>query len=185
MFHSARAALAVIIPLAALALGGCTRDRVEQEPEGDMAESASADLLDSGGQLRARAMVTRAEDGLRVRVESLAMAPGAYGAHIHMVGHCDPPGFTSAGEHWNPQMRRHGRDNPQGQHMGDLPNLLVGADGRGSFEYFVAGAEISGREARDLLDEDGAAILVHAAPDDFRTDPSGNSGARIACGVLR
>jgi Cu-Zn family superoxide dismutase len=113
------------------------------------------------------------------------MAPGAYGVHLHAVGRCDPPGFTSAGPHCNPTGHQHGKDNPQGMHKGDLPNLLVGTDGRGTFEYTVPGATLLGRGAGALLDADGAAIVVHAQADDYRTDPSGNSGARIACGTLR
>jgi Cu-Zn family superoxide dismutase len=78
----------------------------------------------------------------------------------------------------------HGKDNPKGMHKGDLPNLLAGADGRGSFEYTIPNATLSGMSPNKLIDEDGAAIVIHAKADDFRTDPSGNSGDRIACGVL-
>jgi Cu-Zn family superoxide dismutase len=112
------------------------------------------------------------------------MAPGVYGVHIHTVGRCDPPDFASAGPHWNPSGQQHGRNNPQGTHLGDLPNMMVGADGRGTLEIKVAGASLAGRGAA-LLDDDGATIVMHERPDDYRTDPSGNSGARIACGVFR
>jgi Cu-Zn family superoxide dismutase len=98
---------------------------------------------------------------------------------VHAVGRCDPPGFESAGPHWNPTGREHGSQNPRGQHLGDLPNLLVGADGEGSFDLGIAGADL-----RAMLDTDGAALVIHAGADDYRTDPSGNSGARIACGVF-
>ena len=94
-------------------------------------------------------------------------------------------GFTTAGPHWNPGNRQHGKDHPAGMHKGDLPNLLVGADGNGSFELTIANASLAGGAGDPLHDSDGAAIVIHAAPDDFRTDPSGNSGARIACGVFR
>ena len=169
------------IGLAALAATGCARDA--DVPPPSSATAAGAEIRDAGGRLVANASAADTGDRLRVRVEAAGLAPGTYAAHVHMTGRCDPPGFDSAGAHWNPTGRRHGSQNPQGQHLGDLPNLLVGADGEGSFELAISGAELSGgRNA--MLDADGAALVIHAAPDDYRTDPSGNSGARIACGVF-
>jgi len=144
---------------------------------------AQAEIRDGGNAVRARSSVSQVGDALRVRVESNGLPPGIYGAHLHGVGRCDRPTFETAGPHWNPSSRQHGRDNPNGQHLGDLPNLMVGTDGRGSFEFTVPGASLSGG-AMALLDGDGAALVIHARPDDYRTDPSGNSGTRIACGVL-
>lgn len=144
----------------------------------------SADLRDKDGRICARATASASGDSLRVRVEAVSLAPGAYGAHLHAVGRCDPPGFATAGAHWNPTDAMHGKDNPRGMHKGDLPNLLVGTDGKGSFEYTIPNAGLSGMLPNRLIDADGASVVIHAAPDDFRTDPSGNSGARIACGVL-
>lgn len=170
---------------AALALAGCaTNDPVDPVVPVDPVQTvATADIRDAMGQTRARATATESGDSIRVRVEAVQMAPGAYGTHVHTTGRCDAPGFDSAGGHWNPTGRQHGRDNPQGEHKGDLPNLLVGTDGRGSFEFTIPGASISQGPNR-LLDADGAAVVIHAGPDDYRTDPSGNSGARVACGVL-
>jgi superoxide dismutase, Cu-Zn family len=166
-------------------LAGCTaRNREEpaaiERPPG----SASTQLQDSSGRTVAAASAAEAGDALRVRVEAAGLGVGVYGVHLHSAGRCDPPSFESAGPHWNPANREHGRDNPRGQHLGDLPNLLVGTDGRGSLEFTIPGADLAGGNRR-LLDADGAAIVLHARPDDYRTDPSGNSGARIACGILR
>jgi Cu-Zn family superoxide dismutase len=144
----------------------------------------TADLRDAQGRTRARATAESSGDSLRVRVEAVGMSAGAYGAHLHTTGRCDAPGFESAGPHWNPTGQMHGKDNPKGMHKGDLPNLLVGTDGRGSFEYTIPNAGLSGMLPTALIDGDGAAVVIHASPDDFRTDPSGKSGARIACGVL-
>jgi Cu-Zn family superoxide dismutase len=144
----------------------------------------AADLRDVQGRVRARATAETSGDSLRVRVEAVGMTPGSYGAHLHTTGRCDSPDFTSAGPHWNPTGQKHGKDNPAGMHKGDLPNLLVGTDGRGSFEYTIPNAGLSGMLPTSLIDGDGASVVVHAKADDFRTDPSGNSGARIACGVL-
>jgi Cu-Zn family superoxide dismutase len=168
--------------VAAATLGACASNGNEDVAPSAPA-SASADLRDSGGRIVARATVEEAGDSVRVKVEAAGLAPGAYGVHVHAVGRCDAPGFTTAGAHWNPTGQQHGKDNPQGMHKGDLPNLLVGADRRGSFEYTIPGASLTGGP-NPMLDADGAAVVVHQSADDYRTDPSGNSGARIGCGVL-
>jgi Cu-Zn family superoxide dismutase len=168
--------------LLALGAAGCASSPARE----DMAETAPtpaaliADISDSGGRAVARATASQIGTDVRLLVEALGLARGAYGAHVHETGRCDPPAFTSAGAHWNPTARKHGKDNPQGMHKGDLPNLLVGTDGRGSFEVTIHDVRIE-----ELAGGDGSTVIIHAAPDDFRTDPSGNSGARIACGVLR
>lgn len=145
---------------------------------------AGADLRRADGQVVARASATPADGAVRVRIEATGLPAGTYGAHVHTTGRCEGPDFASAGAHWNPMGKQHGSENPQGPHMGDLPNLVVGSDGRGNVSFEIPHAALhSGEHA--VLDEDGAAVVVHASPDDYRTDPSGNSGARIACGVLR
>jgi len=107
---------------------------------------------------------------------------GTHGVHVHQNGACDAPDFTSAGPHYNPTNRQHGMQNPQGPHAGDLPNLTVGANGEGELETVKEGVSLRG--ANPLLKPGGTALIIHAAADDQRTDPSGNSGARIACGVI-
>lgn len=147
---------------------------------------ATAQLVDAGGRTVAQAGFDEADgaDTVRVRLTATGLRPGTYAAHIHAVGRCDTPDFASAGPHWNPQGRQHGRENPAGAHVGDLPNIVVRADGRGSIDARIAAATLRGG-ANPMFDADGSALLIHAATDDYRTDPSGNSGARIACGVIR
>jgi Cu-Zn family superoxide dismutase len=186
----------LLIPgFSALALAACaTDDSVDVGNAADDVGPAAvstigpprltADVRDAQGRVRARATAEASGDSLRVRVEAVGMSAGAYGAHLHTIGRCDPPGFETAGPHWNPTGQMHGKDNPKGMHKGDLPNLMVGTDGRGSFEYTIPNAGLSGMLPTALIDGDGAAVIIHASPDDFRTDPSGKSGARIACGVL-
>ena len=176
-----RHGLTALAGLAVLGLAGCARE-AGVDPIG-VAGEARAQARAPTGNAVAEATVTEAADGLRVRVTATGLAPGAYGAHVHAVGRCDPPGFDSAGPHWNPGNRAHGMQNPQGPHLGDLPNLMVGENGEGSFEVRIPDARLSGG-ARSMLDGDGAALVIHAGADDYRTDPSGNSGARIACGVF-
>jgi Cu-Zn family superoxide dismutase len=169
--------------LAALATGACMTDGAATAGAEQEGPEAGAALVGADGQSMAEAHVIQVRGLLRVELEAAGLRPGTYGAHIHAVGRCDPPGFESAGPHWNPGGRRHGSENPQGPHQGDLPNLEVDAEGRGLIIFAVENASLRG--ANPLLDADGAAVVIHAGTDDYRTDPSGNSGARIACGVLR
>ena len=172
---------AMICAAVALTLGGCaTRAGVERGPT----SGAEAEIRDVGGRVVARSSATRSGSSIRIRVQAAGLAAGVYGMHVHSAGRCDPPAFESAGPHWNPTARAHGRDNARGQHLGDLPNLVVGSDGRGAIEFTIPAAGLAAGAA-PMLDSDGAALVIHARSDDYRTDPSGNSGARIACGVYR
>ena len=114
--------------------------------------------------------------GTYLRIAAQALPPGDHGLHLHSVGRCDGPSFQSAGGHWNPAGRQHGHLNPAGSHAGDLPNLTASANGRGAINFLVVGGS--------LADADGTALVIHASPDDYRTEPSGNSGDRIACAVI-
>ncbi len=173
---------ALLTGLFALGLTACVTD--DRVPEPDMiAGAAAAELRDLTGRSLGTATATQEGDRIRVRIVGTNLPPGVHGAHLHAIGDCAPPDFSSAGPHWNPTGRLHGTQNPQGPHLGDLPNLLIGTDGQGTLEYVVPAAQLE-RGDRALLDRDGASLVVHAAADDNRTDPSGNSGARIACGVL-
>lgn len=141
-------------------------------------------LLSRDGSAVGTASVSQGQDGVAVRVAVQGLPQGVHGAHLHTVGQCEGPGFESAGPHWNPTGKQHGPENPAGAHLGDLPNLTVSGDGRGSLDFTIPRAQLSGGEAA-LFDADGAALVIHAQADDYRTDPSGNSGDRIACAVLR
>lgn len=165
----------------ALALCGCADHghRVVGAPLPYAGAAAVAVLHDARGAEIGQATASEVEGGLRVTIEATGLPPGPHGAHVHAVGRCDPPDFASAGGHWNPLGAHHGMLDPQGPHMGDLPNLIVGADGRGTIGVNIPGATMAG-----LLDADGSALVIHAGEDDQMTNPSGNSGARIACGVF-
>jgi superoxide dismutase, Cu-Zn family len=148
------------------------------------ARTASAAVARPDGVVVARATLTQGSAGILVAVSATGLAAGRYGIHLHETGLCEGPAFASAGAHWNPAGRQHGRLNPMGFHGGDLPNLDIAANGAGRIRFTVAGGRLR-HGAHPLLDAGGASIVIHAAPDDERTDPSGNSGARIACGVVR
>ena len=129
------------------------------------------------------AVITASADKLTLTLAVTGLAAGNHGTHLHMVGKCEAPGFITAGGHLNPSGHQHGTKNPAGSHLGDLPNLAIDSQGRGVLSTQINGT-LSEAEAA-LFDGDGTAIVIHAAPDDYRTDPSGNSGERIACAVLK
>lgn len=140
-------------------------------------------LRDATGADVGRAILRERGEQVQVHVRVAGLPPGEHGLHLHAVGKCEPPGFESAGGHFNPTNHRHGRLNPQGPHQGDLGNLFVSADGRGEKTVDLVGAEArSGLQA--LLGPSGLALVVHGGRDDETTDPSGNSGPRVACAVL-
>ena len=172
---------ATILALAAGSmLAGCTMNGGPAAVAGsDRAASATAAMRTSDGREAGTAVATAEHGGVRVVIEAKALPPGLHGAHVHTVGRCDAPDFTTAGGHWNPMTTKHGSRNPAGPHAGDLPNLTVGSDGRGKLSMMLPAGTLDA-----MLDADGAALVVHATADDLMSDPAGNSGGRIACGVF-
>ena len=136
-------------------------------------------FIDTQGHPAGEAWLFAENGNMRITAELPGLPDGDHGFHFHAVGTCTPPVFESAGGHFNPTNRQHGRLNPNGPHLGDLPNV---ERGRTRVSVIAAGVQIDG--ANGLLDENGAALVVHQSADDLRTDPSGNSGARIRCGVV-
>jgi len=146
-------------------------------------EVATATLMDANGKKVGNAIARDVGHGIEVKVKVKRLPPGERAWHLHTVGKCEDAKFTSAGPHWNPAGKMHGKDNPMGPHAGDLPNLVIGAKGKASASFTVHGAKLSGEGG--LLDADGGAVVIHAAPDDYKTDPTGAAGDRIACGVFK
>ena len=120
---------------------------------------------------------------MQISATFTGLPPGAHAFHIHEVGKCEPP-FESAGKHFNPTGKQHGKDNPAGPHGGDLPNIEVPSTGRVKIDVTVKDVSLDGGRA-GLLDADGAALVVHEGVDDHKSDPAGNSGKPLACGVIR
>jgi superoxide dismutase, Cu-Zn family len=177
--------LAICMAAATAVLGGCaTRESDGSASAATAPASATETLRDAAGRAVGTATIMQAGDSLRVRIDGTALPPGAHAAHVHAVGLCTPPNFDSAGPHWNPTGRQHGKNNPAGMHKGDLPNLTADTAGRVTMEYTITDARMMGGAA-PLMDGDGAAVVIHANADDYRTDPSGNSCGRIACAAFR
>jgi superoxide dismutase, Cu-Zn family len=147
-------------------------------------ERTTVELRDRQGQSVGTVTLIQTPTGLLLRGDLRGLPPGQRAIHVHQVGRCDPPDFQSAGDHFNPTGRRHGLRNPQGPHAGDLPNIDVGRDGRARFEIHTTEMTLRGGP-NALFDAGAVAVIVHDGPDDHRSDPAGDAGDRIACGVLR
>jgi Cu-Zn family superoxide dismutase len=143
---------------------------------------ASAALQQANGKPAGTAIVAAAGNSVTITVVIAGLAPGGHGLHLHTVGKCEAPSFASAGPHLNPHAAQHGTANPAGSHLGDLPSITASSAGAGTITATLRGTRAELEAA--FFDADGTAVVVHADPDDNRTDPTGNSGARIACGVL-
>jgi Cu-Zn family superoxide dismutase len=167
--------------LVSLMASGCSQ---AAESPGDVSGNVARAALVGADQAQyGEVIVAQGDQGLLVNITAKGMSPGPHGVHIHETGKCEGPDFKSAGGHWNPGTKEHGFDNPNGAHAGDFFNLDVGADGTGALEAMIPGATL-GDGSHALLDADGAAVVVHAGADDLKTDPSGDSGGRIACGIF-
>ncbi|MCW2362008.1 MULTISPECIES: superoxide dismutase family protein [Sphingobium] len=178
MAHFAASPLLLAATGFCLALQGCGA----KAPAGPMPTPepfAEAILYDGQGNRTGVATLVPEDGHMRGSVEvTRGLTPGAHGMHIHAIGKCTLPDFVSAGGHLNPESKQHGTENPQGPHAGDLP--MVTADARGAAKVaFMAHTNMA-----TLLDDDGAALVIHADADDMRTDPTGNSGGRVMCGVF-
>ena len=136
-------------------------------------------FINSKGQAIGTATLTDTHDGILIHTNLSKLPMGWHGFHIHSVGECKAPDFKSAGSHFNPEQKEHGFENLNGTHMGDMPNVHVGKDGLLETDILLKGMTLA-----MLEDKDGSALVLHAGQDDYKSNPAGNSGDRIACGVI-
>ena len=142
-----------------------------------------ASLQGPKGEAIGEAVLTETPHGVLVTATVHDLPPGLHGFHIHERGDCTPP-FTSAGGHFNPAHAQHGWENAHGAHAGDLPNVIVPDTCSAKLQFLAYGVTLKKNKPGSLLDKDGSSLVVHAGADDYRTDPAGNSGDRVACGVV-
>lgn len=157
------------------------RDLVDAPAAGVGTARATARMRDASGRELGELVLAETAQGIQVTGQLRGVAPGQHAFHIHTTGRCEPP-FESAGGHWNPTNAQHGFEVPGGPHLGDMRNITVGADSSATLQGTTPGGTLRGASA--VVDQDGAAVVIHAKPDDYRTQPSGNAGDRIACGVV-
>lgn len=145
---------------------------------------AHAEIVNAQGQNIGTAKIVPAKKGVKIEVNVSQLPPGKHGIHIHAVGKCEGPAFTTAGGHLNPDTKKHGKDNPEGAHAGDL--LMIEAKPDGVAKATLLDTVVTlGDGPNSLLHDGGTSIVIHEKEDDYKTDPAGNSGSRIACGVIQ
>jgi Cu-Zn family superoxide dismutase len=166
----------------ALAAAGCRLPYIPYVTQ--PAPAAVARLIDANGNVVGNVLLSDDKGSVRILMDVTGLPPGDKAVHLHEVGRCDPPSFESAGAHVNPTKAEHGTANPRGPHAGDLPDVTVNTAGRGHLEVSAKGVTLDKKAAASLLDANGSAIVIHERADDKKTDPAGDSGARIACGVI-
>jgi superoxide dismutase, Cu-Zn family len=168
-----------------LALAGLLSFSVAAQFANAASASAHANIVNAQGTQVGTAKLTPAGNGVKVSVKVSQLTPGEHGIHVHTVGKCEGPAFTTAGGHFNPTSSHHGvhNTNTPHPHVGDLPNLVVGKNGKATTSFIIEGATL-GDGANSLFHDGGTALVIHAKADDLMSDPSGNSGDRIACGVI-
>ena len=176
------------LPLALAACSGAADSPVSDNavetaaPGTAPAAPLSFALTDGKGAQVGSVTITEDPNGATLKINAAGLPPGPHGVHLHEKGLCEGPKFESAGPHWNPEGKQHGRDNPAGAHRGDLANFDVPTTGSGTTNLLIPGVTMRG--AGGLADGDGTSLMIHAEADDYRTDPSGASGDRVACAVL-
>jgi Cu-Zn family superoxide dismutase len=141
------------------------------------------DLKDAQGQSIGTASLSSAMGAVHIQLDVKGLKPGPHALHVHATPKCEGPAFTSAGPHLNPTNKKHGLQSPDGPHAGDMENFTVAADGTSKAMVMAKGITM-GSEPNGIYANGGTALVVHAGPDDQKTDPSGGSGDRVACGVI-
>ncbi len=166
--------------LAVLGLIGAAWAEEPMASKGKM-ETAHATLKNAEGKVVGEATLEGTPNGVLIHADFTNLPPGTHAFHIHETGKCEPP-FKSAGGHFNPMKKHHGFEEAAGYHAGDLPNIDVPDSGKLKVDIFDPHATLQGKNS--VFDKDGSALVVHAGADDYKSDPAGNAGDRIACGVI-
>ena len=169
-----------VFVLAAVVLTGCSFPSADA----DLKEQVQVSLINTEGKEVGQATLTEDPKGVHILLKAEGLEPGVKAIHFHEKAMCEKPEFTTAGAHYNPTQKEHGFQNPKGYHSGDLPNIEIGKDGKIELETISPAVVLTAGKSNSLLDADGTSIIIHEKEDDYKTDPSGNSGNRIVCGAI-
>ncbi|OPA81032.1 superoxide dismutase [Paenibacillus selenitireducens] len=145
----------------------------------------TSDIINGKGTKMGTAKFTQLAKGVQIDVVATGLKPGLHGIHVHETGLCEAPDFKTAGAHFNPSGKEHGYDNVNGEHAGDLSNLVAGPNGKAEAQFVLTTVTLQKGVSNSLLKEGGTALVIHEDPDDMHTNPSGNSGNRIGCAVIK
>ncbi|UKS30129.1 superoxide dismutase family protein [Paenibacillus sp. HWE-109] len=172
--------------LGVFVISGCQSvQRVSSNEAASPPSSLEFSMMGANGQSVGTAKLSAVQEGVYIDLQVSGLTPGEHGFHIHEKASCEAPTFDSAGAHFNPQHKEHGILNPKGAHAGDLPNLIVDEKGNGKLSVIAKAVVLQADKPNSLFKPGGTSLVIHEKPDDLKTDPSGNSGKRIACGAVK
>lgn len=176
-----------VIVLLLVACGTSNDSQIINDEEATPVSGGSTltvNMINTEGEDVGEARIWETEKNVTIHLKAENLEPGERAIHIHEVGKCDPPDFKTAGEHFNPDHKKHGFHTPKGYHAGDLPNIAIADDGTVDVEIKTADVTLEPGKKNSILDDDGSSLIIHSGADDYVTDPAGNSGDRMVCGAI-